>query len=205
VKKMAIGNESATEFNINSGLEENRPTDPVSGSVYLATDTENMYVCYENGVWQLASPIKTESDNTLTMNGKQLYIIDYDVSSLLASGNNGGLGAGDYSLGYTFDEGILPTDCVISYSLLNLTTGFTENFYCQVSVNGGDAVTLGNLNFTAPGGGNNSKTVEFPYTFNASDVVSMKFLRISGNASSRYLAIRLEAAEPIRRPVYVSE
>jgi len=69
---MAIGNESATEFNINFGPESARPKDPLAGSVYLATDNEKMFVCYKDGIWQVASPLTTDENGVLLFNGKIL-------------------------------------------------------------------------------------------------------------------------------------
>lgn len=72
---MAIGNESATEFNINSGLEENRPTDPLQGSVYLATDTEKMYVCYTAGIWKSTGGIDTITDLDPNLQNGRIYCL----------------------------------------------------------------------------------------------------------------------------------
>lgn len=69
---MAIGNESSTEFNINHGLDTSKPTDPLAGSVYLATDTGKMYVCYTDGVWQVASPLSINKGGVLLFNGKTI-------------------------------------------------------------------------------------------------------------------------------------
>ena len=82
---MGISLESSTEFNINHGLELNRPVDPLAGSVYLATDTGKMFVCYENGVWQSASPLSVNSDGTLTFNGQPLVSPNTVLTTLSAA------------------------------------------------------------------------------------------------------------------------
>lgn len=70
---MAVDNETSTEFNINHGLEANRPADPLGGSVYLATDTEKLFVCYKDNSWQVASPFTVNDKRQLLYEGKLIF------------------------------------------------------------------------------------------------------------------------------------
>jgi len=74
---MPIGLPSATEFSINSGLASARPVDPLEGSIYLATDTGIMSVCFENGVWTeqtipVKNPLTIDEFGTLNFNGNRI-------------------------------------------------------------------------------------------------------------------------------------
>jgi len=70
---MAIGNEDAYEFSLNSGPDANKPTDPQAGDIYISTDTKQMFICYAAGVWQISSPLSVDSDGILKFNNKTVW------------------------------------------------------------------------------------------------------------------------------------
>ena len=37
--------------NIQSELDANRPSSPVEGDMFIATDTQKVYACFTKGVW----------------------------------------------------------------------------------------------------------------------------------------------------------
>jgi len=42
--------------NINFGLDAEKPLNPTKGQIYVATDTNITYVCYETNVWKNIAP-----------------------------------------------------------------------------------------------------------------------------------------------------
>ena len=73
---MAIGDESAYEFSLNSGLNKDKPTDPTAGDIYISTDTDVLNVCFEGGKWEsqkIPIPLSVTSDGTLKFNGKTIF------------------------------------------------------------------------------------------------------------------------------------
>jgi hypothetical protein len=81
---MVVGVESATEFNINHGPIENRPTDPLAGSVYISPKPDEpttaliMSVCAVDGVWQeqiipIDSPLSIGNADLVLFNDAPLY------------------------------------------------------------------------------------------------------------------------------------
>ena len=74
---MGISLESATEFGINQGLESHRPVDPLAGSIYLATDTDTLHICFDSGVWEsqkipVSNPLSVDSAGVLKFDGKPI-------------------------------------------------------------------------------------------------------------------------------------
>ena len=75
---MGISLESATEFGINQGLESHRPVDPLAGSIYLATDTETLHICFDSGVWEsqkipVSNPLSVNENGNLLFNGRFMF------------------------------------------------------------------------------------------------------------------------------------
>jgi hypothetical protein len=179
---------------VQHGLESDLPPNPKEGDQYFATDTGIIYVCYTADVWDVATPLKKESDNTLTFNGKQLYIIDYDFGEQLASSTT-------TPLNFTFDSEILPTDCVLHYEFYVFAAGQPATVDFKISVNG-TVTTLQRASMTTQ-----AIVADFPFTFQPGDVVQMSTVIVSGGGSGsvqKNYRLQINAAEPIRRPVYVS-
>lgn len=42
--------------NIRNGLDADKPLNPIAGQIYVATDTNIIYVCYVDGTWKRADP-----------------------------------------------------------------------------------------------------------------------------------------------------
>ena len=82
---MAISDESAYEFSLNTGLDANKPADPAAGDIYISTDMGKLNICFKVGVWAsqpLPLPITIGDDSTLNFNGKPLVTPDGSAISL---------------------------------------------------------------------------------------------------------------------------
>jgi len=60
--------------NISAGLLIDRPDTPQPGDQFLTTDTEQYFVCYELGVWQVASPLTADESGYLNFNGSPVFL-----------------------------------------------------------------------------------------------------------------------------------
>ena len=63
---MITGGSLPSNVSLSFGLKADRPENPKKSNMYLATDTEEYFVCYKEGVWVLATPPITEM---LTIDG----------------------------------------------------------------------------------------------------------------------------------------
>lgn len=52
---MALGDISFGATNLKSGADADKPASPKAGDIYVATDTVQMYICYDAGIWRHAS------------------------------------------------------------------------------------------------------------------------------------------------------
>ncbi|WNY28708.1 hypothetical protein MmiEs2_09110 [Methanimicrococcus stummii] len=68
---MGVGYSTRTRFSTPAGLDAEKPPHPQKGNVYIATDTEKQYVCYETGVWK--DGLYPDADGLMRFNGKPLY------------------------------------------------------------------------------------------------------------------------------------
>lgn len=84
---MGISLESATEYNLSHGTEEEQPTDPQVGNLFIVTEPKEKRkteVCYESGIWESISPLSINERGILLYNGKVLTPI---IEELPLSGN----------------------------------------------------------------------------------------------------------------------
>ena len=59
---MAIHDESAYEFSLNSGKDSDKPTDPHAGDIYISTDTGVLNICFDGSAWiEQPLPLKLPS------------------------------------------------------------------------------------------------------------------------------------------------
>lgn len=111
--------------NVTGGNDSNKPSSPTTGTLYIAYDTEKIYVCYTGGVWDLLNPIALDGDGILRYNGKP--IIPINQSDIVFS--TGVIACSDQKAGFT---------------MISRQAGYLESFYYKNTNGSGTATT----NFT---------------------------------------------------------
>jgi hypothetical protein len=76
---MAIHDEIAYEFSLNSGLEKDKPTDPSAGDIYISTDTNRLYICYTESEWQPLGGIDTIATLDNSLPNSRLYFLESGI------------------------------------------------------------------------------------------------------------------------------
>ena len=74
---MAIHDESAYEFSLNSGKDSDKPTDPHAGDIYISTDTGVLNICFDGSAWieqplPIPSPLSVDANGALMFENKPL-------------------------------------------------------------------------------------------------------------------------------------
>lgn len=123
---MGISLESDTDFNLNYGLESERPTDPLAGSVYLATDTNIMSICFQEGVWTnqeipVSNPLSVD-EGIVLFNGNPLIPFSDDLElTVQGKGMNSFIEIGKGMIGYLTKCGGSKSSSTGSDTTLRLT------------------------------------------------------------------------------------
>jgi hypothetical protein len=129
------------------GLDEDKPTTPQKGDEYLATDTKKLYVCYEVGVWEVASPLSVNGNGVLKFDNKTLFSIQEAAIPQI----NNGIG-GNERYDWDMNSVLIPKNTPIRLKFVcaapNTTTG-TATLYVDGVVKDTQTWTNGN-NYTSP-------------------------------------------------------
>ena len=142
---MGLSNLSFSATNINAGNDADKPTATV-GSLYLATDTNILYVCYENGVWVNAVMMPVISFEEFmgveanTMQTLAEYTINYN---------------GEYTLAYTpyspgGGVGYLNYEITKNNSSV-ITSGSIDDYNTEVSVSNVELAAGDTIQFRSEG------------------------------------------------------
>jgi len=76
---MGLGDESLTEFSFNYGLENEKTLSPIKGTVFLATDTDTLHICFESGTWEsqkipVSNPLSVDENGYIYFNGNPIFL-----------------------------------------------------------------------------------------------------------------------------------
>ncbi|MDV0447159.1 hypothetical protein MsAg5_10360 [Methanosarcinaceae archaeon Ag5] len=74
---MGVTPQSYTKSDVQGGLDADKPPHPLAKEIYIATDTQILYICFEDDVWTgqpipVQNPLSTDSDGVLRYNGTPL-------------------------------------------------------------------------------------------------------------------------------------
>ena len=138
---MGLSNLSFSATNINAGNDADKPSSPKAGDIYIATDTNKVYVCYNDGTWRtitVVHPIITSGEYVGVIANTMQTLVEYtinfdDVYTLIYTpySPGGGVGYLDYEITKNDSE------VITSGSINNYTTVVTAN---DVSLESGDTI-----------------------------------------------------------------